>query len=260
MTAATAFKQTGPTAIDPESKTGWKEDCPPEARSALLVELIGVEFRLSRDRGIPIVADRLAARFPEFGDLIEQTFQQLETDDRSNSEPGRIGSVAELLGRGGMAQVFHARHHELERDVAIKTLHPRLADSSIALERFRKEIKTLARLRHPKFVLAYDAVTTGDCAFLVMELVDGIDLATLVKQDGPLDIPLAIHLACQAASTLEHAHQQEIVHRDVKPANLMIAENSTLMVLDLGLANVDTILSEPEETATTRLLPTPIIG
>jgi len=154
--------------------------------------------------------------------------------------------IQRRLGRGGMAEVYHARHHDLERDVAIKTLHPRLADSTTALDRFRKEIKTLARLRHPNIVLAYDAETTGDRAFLVMELVDGIDLHSLVKRDGPLDVDLAIDLTLQAARTLEYAHQQDIVHRDVKPANLMVADQTTLMVLDLGLANVDTIVSETE--------------
>lgn len=140
------------------------------------------------------------------------------------------------IGAGGMGQVFLAHHARLDRRAAIKILPTALTKNPDVVRRFEREAKAAAKLSHPNIVHAYDASVQGDVWYLVMEYVPGTDLATLVVRDGPLPIARAVDYVRQAARGLAYAHKQGIVHRDVKPANLLINTEGVLKILDLGLA------------------------
>jgi serine/threonine-protein kinase len=143
------------------------------------------------------------------------------------------------LGSGGMSNVYLAEHVLMQRLVAVKVLpENRVADSAY-LDRFHLEGQAVAALDHPNIVRAYDLGSEGRIHYLVMEYVDGDDLAALVERIGPLDYYTAAHYVAQAAAGLEHAHRSGLVHRDVKPANLLVDRRGTVKVLDLGLAKFD---------------------
>jgi serine/threonine protein kinase len=140
------------------------------------------------------------------------------------------------LGRGGMALVYQARHRRRQRLVAIKVSDPGLAGDGEFVARFRQEQLLALRLRHPHLVAAYDAGQVAGVPYLVLELVEGHDLAWLVQQRGPLPVAEACEVVRQAACGLQHLHKQGLVHRDVKPANLMLSPSGWVKVLDLGVA------------------------
>lgn len=144
--------------------------------------------------------------------------------------------IIEELGEGGMGQVFKARHKIMKRTVAIKTIRPELMNNTEAIQRFAKEARAAARLSHPNIVSAFDAEQEGDMHFLVMEYVDGESLNRLVNRSGPLDARTAASLIRQAALGLQHASERGMVHRDIKPQNLMLAADGTVKILDFGLS------------------------
>jgi uncharacterized protein (TIGR03067 family) len=144
--------------------------------------------------------------------------------------------IVELLGRGGMGQVYKAEHQLMERVVALKVISHSLTDNAAMVERFRREVKAAARLTHPNIVTAYDAEQSGDSHFLVMEFVDGISLDRLLAREGPLPVARACEYARQAALGLQHAFECGMVHRDIKPQNLMLTPQGQIKVLDFGLA------------------------
>jgi tRNA A-37 threonylcarbamoyl transferase component Bud32 len=140
------------------------------------------------------------------------------------------------LGAGGMGTVFKAEHRRMERFVALKVINPKLIDSPGAVERFRREVKLAARLAHPNIVTAYDADQAGSLHFLVMEFVDGKSLAQVVAEKGPLPVAQACDYVRQAALGLQHACDRHMVHRDIKPHNLMLTPGGQVKLLDFGLA------------------------
>jgi serine/threonine-protein kinase len=141
-----------------------------------------------------------------------------------------------LLGSGGMSSVYLAEHVLMQRRVAIKVLPKhRVADTSY-LARFHREAQAAAALDHRNIVRAYDVDNDGDIHFLVMEYVEGRDLQQIVKDDGPMDYADAVEYIRQAAEGLAHAHEAGLIHRDVKPANLLVDQRNVVKVLDLGLA------------------------
>lgn len=147
--------------------------------------------------------------------------------------------VLGLLGTGGMGAVYKAEHRLMERMVALKVINPALVSSPAALERFEREVKTAAKLSHPNIVAAHDAEQAGGLHFLVMEFVEGVSLDRLVASRGPLAPQLAAHLIRQAAQGLQHAHTKGMIHRDIKPQNLMVAPPKwDLKILDFGLARL----------------------
>jgi urea transport system substrate-binding protein len=141
-----------------------------------------------------------------------------------------------VLGRGGMGTVFKAMHRLLERPVVIKVLRPELIRDPELLERFRREARLAAKLAHPNVVTVYEAEQIGAMHLLVMEFIDGQDLAELLRKRGSVPVAVACELARQAAVGLQHIHEQGLVHRDIKPANLILTDGGQVKLLDLGLA------------------------
>jgi regulation of enolase protein 1 (concanavalin A-like superfamily) len=150
-----------------------------------------------------------------------------------------------------MGTVWQAQHLLMERLVALKVIHPQFTTNQVTIERFRREVKAAARLHHPHVVAAYDAEQAGPTHFLVMEYVEGQNLAAYLKERGPLPVPEACRYARQAALGLQYAHECGMVHRDIKPHNLMRTPDGQIKVLDFGLARLgSTILTETALTPT----------
>jgi serine/threonine protein kinase len=135
-----------------------------------------------------------------------------------------------------MGAVYKAEHRLMERTVALKVIKKSLVEKPRAIERFSREVKAAAKLSHPNIVAAYDAEQAGDLLFLVMEYVDGVSLAEVVEQQGPLPVGQACDHVRQAALGLQHASERGMVHRDLKPHNLMRTPNNEVKILDFGLA------------------------
>jgi formylglycine-generating enzyme required for sulfatase activity/tRNA A-37 threonylcarbamoyl transferase component Bud32 len=142
------------------------------------------------------------------------------------------------LGRGGMGIVYQARQTLMNRQVVIKVINKALLDNPDALERFHREVEAAARLAHPNIVTAYDAEQASDLHMLVMEFVPGQNLAEVLQKKGPLPVVHACVYARQAALGLQHAHEQGMVHRDIKPHNLMLTPKGQVKILDFGLAKL----------------------
>lgn len=168
---------------------------------------------------------------------------QMEAISRSAFAELRIGNydVLDRLGAGGMGTVFKARHRRMKRVVALKVLPRTLAQDATFLQRFQREVETIARLHHPNIVMAFDADEAEIGPFLAMEYVNGPDLASLVQKQGPFTVSAAVDCILQAARGLDYAHSQGIIHRDIKPANLMRDVNGVVKVTDLGLARFGTV-------------------
>ncbi|MBN1588350.1 MAG: serine/threonine protein kinase, partial [Pirellulales bacterium] len=140
------------------------------------------------------------------------------------------------LGTGGMSSVYLAEHLLMQRRVAIKVLPKNRVEDTSYLERFHREAMAGGNMDDPNVVRAYDVDCEGKVHYLVMEYVDGSDLQSLVKKNGPLDYAVAADYIRQAARGLAHAHRLGLIHRDVKPANLLVDRQNVVKVLDLGLA------------------------
>jgi serine/threonine protein kinase len=144
--------------------------------------------------------------------------------------------ILEALGRGGMATVYKARQLGTKRLVAVKVIDRSLADDGEIVARFRQEHALGARLRHPNLTATYQSGRAAGRPYLVMELVEGDSLDELIGRCGPLPVAEACEVIRQAALGLAHLHEHGIVHRDVKPSNLMLTPAGQVKVLDLGLA------------------------
>ncbi len=158
--------------------------------------------------------------------------------------------ILDKLGEGGMGVVFKARHRRLGRVVALKILPPSLARDRDLLSRFRREVDVAARLSHPNIVSVLDADEDRGVQFMTMDYVQGNDLDRLVRAGGVLPVDLALDCVIQAARGLEAAHAQGIVHRDIKPGNLMLDGSGQVRVLDLGLARLVEASNPFDETTT----------
>ncbi len=167
-----------------------------------------------------------------------------ERAPESERFPTQIGSyqLVDKIAEGGMGVVFRAVHLDFKKIVAVKLLSPSLPHAPTIVRRFRRECRTLGQLQHPNLVSAFDAGVHDGTPYLVMEYVEGIDLAKLLLLRGSLSVSDASEIIRQAAMGLEHAWRKGIVHRDVKPSNMMLARHdrgqSIVKVLDLGLARI----------------------
>ena len=144
--------------------------------------------------------------------------------------------ILEKIGSGGMSEVYKAKCHKLNRLVAIKVLKSEFTSDATFVSKFKMEAQAAAGLSHPNIVNIYDVVDEGDIHFIVMELVEGITLKSYITKKGHLDVKEAIGIAIQVASGIEAAHEQHIIHRDIKPQNMLISMDGKVKVADFGIA------------------------
>ncbi|MDA1165981.1 MAG: serine/threonine-protein kinase [Planctomycetota bacterium] len=144
--------------------------------------------------------------------------------------------IQDVIGSGGMGVVFRTRHRMMRRNVVLKVINRRLMLHKSAAARFRREIRAAARLSHPAIVAAYDSEEYRGLHYLVMEYVEGTNLARVVEEQGPFDLARACDIISQAAEGLQHAFERRMVHRDIKPQNLMLTPDGKVKILDFGLA------------------------
>ena len=144
--------------------------------------------------------------------------------------------ILEIIGTGGMAVVFKAKCHRLNRLVAIKMLKKDLSEDAEFRRRFHDESQAVAMQSHPNVMAVYDVSRRGDMDYIVMELIDGISLKQYMERRGRLNWPEALHFITQIMKGLSHAHSRGIVHRDIKPQNIMVLRDGTVKVTDFGIA------------------------
>ena len=144
--------------------------------------------------------------------------------------------ILEKIGSGGMSDVYKAKCHKLNRLVAIKVLKSEFTSDATFVSKFKMEAQAAAGLSHPNIVNIYDVVDEGDIHFIVMELVEGITLKSYITKKGHLEVKEAIGIAIQVASGIEAAHEQHIIHRDIKPQNMLISMDGKVKVADFGIA------------------------
>ena len=147
--------------------------------------------------------------------------------------------IQQVIGKGGMAYVFKARCHLLNRYVAIKMLREDMARDEGFRDNFKKEAQAVAMLSHPNIVSIYDVSRSPETDYIVMELIEGVTLKIYMKTKGVLGDKESVHFATQIAKALSHAHSRGIVHRDIKPQNIMIAMDGAVKVADFGIAHLE---------------------
>ena len=147
--------------------------------------------------------------------------------------------ILEVIGTGGMAVVYKAMCHRLNRYVAVKILRDELANDEEFRKRFQTEAQAVAMLSHPNIVSVYDVSHSDGVEYIVMELIEGVTLMQYMKKKGALGWKEALHFAVQISKALEHAHEKGIIHRDIKPQNIMILKDGTIKVADFGIAALE---------------------
>jgi serine/threonine protein kinase len=193
-------------------------------------------LRQIRAKGaVPPSPGQLAGELIRGGVLSQFQAEQLLQGKWRGFSIGRY-RVLEQLGSGGMGAVFLGEHAHMHRLVAIKVLPQNVAKNPSAVERFYREARAGGALDHPNVVRTYDVGSDQRLHFMAMEFVDGTSLQEIVKRHGPLSPTRAAHYVRQTAMGLQHAHEAGLVHRDIKPGNLLLDRSGTIKILDLGLA------------------------
>ena len=180
-----------------------------------------------------------------------------KTHDQTDPLIGRLIDqryrVTRRLARGGMATVYVAQDERLERPVALKVMHPHLAESDAFVERFHREARAAARIVHPGVVSVFDQGVVSGQGFLVMELIDGTNLRALLNAQGAFTIPQALRYTTDILEALRAAHRMGVIHRDIKPENILVPTDGPAKVADFGLARA---VSEGSTSATGNMLGT----
>ena len=174
----------------------------------------------------PADAETLARELVKAGRLTRYQAQMIYQGKPKGLVFGEY-TVLDKLGQGGMGVVYKAEHRRMKRLVAVKMISARSLKSPDAVKRFYREVEAAAKLEHPNIVTAHDAGEHEGVHYLVMQYVDGQDLGAILKQRGPLPAEQAVECVIQAARGLHYAHQQGIVHRDIKPGNLLLDSQGT---------------------------------
>jgi eukaryotic-like serine/threonine-protein kinase len=188
---------------------------------------------------MPSDTDMVAHKFVEAGLLTQWQCDNILEGRHKGFFLGKY-KLLNHLGTGGMSSVYLAEHVLMQRRVAIKVLPKNRVEDSSYLARFHREAQAAAALDHRNIVRAYDVDNDGNIHYLVMEYVEGRDLQQMVKDHGPMEYIEAADFIRQAADGLAHAHKASLIHRDVKPANLLVDQKKVVKVLDLGLARFTT--------------------
>src|SRR5262249_49976097 len=159
------------------------------------------------------------------------------TPETSNLPLSAIGSYdpVEKIAEGGMGAIYKARHRETGQIVAIKVMPERLASNPVLLRRFEQEFQAARQLDHPNIVRALDFRSQGNRPYLVMEYVEGESLGARLEREGRMPHPEAVRIIVQVAQGLHRAHKQNLIHRDVKPDNILVMPDGTAKLADLGL-------------------------
>ena len=194
-----------------------------------------MQLRQKHGGSLPVDADDVAQHLIGAGLLTSWQCEVLFSRKYKGFKLGKY-KLLRHIGSGGMSAVYLAEHTMLKRQRAIKILPKKRVNDSSYLARFHLEAQATASLDHPNIVRAYDVDNDGDQHYLVMEYIEGKDLQTIVKQEGPLPLELACNYIAQAAEGFTYAHENNLIHRDVKPANLLVDQKGVVKILDLGLA------------------------
>jgi tRNA A-37 threonylcarbamoyl transferase component Bud32 len=227
-----------------ERITAELETCPAcQSTLDMLADLedsVVADLRSGAAQGVGRLHAELEPQIREAEQIGRRVWGQPKPEVPGEPSPKFLGQyeILEQIGQGGMGRVYKALHTRLKRLVAVKLLPAqRLADPQ-AVARFQREVEAVGRLNHPNIVQALDANELDGQHFLVTEFVDGTDLSRLVRSGGRLPVPDACEIVRQAALGLQHAHEHGLVHRDVKPSNLMLSSTGIVKLLDLGLARL----------------------
>ncbi|HUY31758.1 MAG TPA: serine/threonine-protein kinase [Pirellulales bacterium] len=209
-----------------------------------------------------ISAARLCLHSPDrkavYDAQLKATLSAVEAANAPGAAPGPIApgavlgeyALLEKVGTGVMGDVYKAAHRRMGRIAAVKVLSPAAVSSPDMVKRFRREVKAAALLTHPNIVAALDAAEANGCHYLVMEYVPGQDLAAILARQGPLAVADALNFIAQAARGLEYAHAQGVVHRNIKPGNLLVSLDGVVKVLDMGLARLEEPANPADEPLT----------
>jgi serine/threonine protein kinase len=194
------------------------------------------------------IADQPIETRPIDGDALAKALQKkgiLSKFQAQRLYQGKIRSLQldnyrliKVIGRGGMGIVYEAEHKTMKHRVAIKVISSKVTANSSTLRRFFREVEVAAKLSHPNIVTAIDANQTGKKHYMVMELVQGEDLGVIVQRETVLTVPEVIGYMTQAAVGLAYAHNQGIIHRDIKPHNMLLDDDGIIKILDMGLVSL----------------------
>ncbi|WP_435018921.1 serine/threonine-protein kinase [Tundrisphaera sp. TA3] len=206
-------------------------------------QLVDIRARIASGE-YPSESKELGARLVREGILTDYQLRRFLQGKSHGLLVGRY-AILDRLGSGSMGRVYKAHHQLMGRVVALKVIAPEIVTNDRAIARFQREMKLVGRLDHPNVVRAYDADQSNGILYIVMEYATGLSLGQKLKE-GTLTPVDAVSFAAQAALGLDHAHTQGIVHRDVKPSNLLVNDEKQVKVLDLGLG----VLMEADSQAT----------
>ncbi|MCH7727499.1 MAG: protein kinase [Planctomycetes bacterium] len=191
-----------------------------------------------RDESGKVVSDESYRRMVRSAEQAGTARLRASLSQSKSSAPQRIRDydLLESIGKGGMGTLYRAVHSRLKRQVAVKMISERLMNNSDAVTRFMREMEAVGKLEHENIVRALDAGDQEGLLYLVMELVEGLDAGQILNRTNAIAVADACEIARQAAEGLHYAHRKGLVHRDVKPSNLMITDDGCVKVLDMGLA------------------------
>ena len=217
----------------------------------MIIRCPGCRKRYRLDDSKRATFERQPRRCPRCGDLLEIVDENTPADQegivveeittgRHDQQPERIGPyiVESLLGKGGMGSVYKAWEESLHRHVAVKVLAPAVAEDGDSRRRFLIEARALAKLVHPNITQIYSADEEGNLPYFAMEFIVGRSTEQMLKQDGPLSVAESLRIVRGVCRGLEHAQEKGIIHRDIKPGNILLAEDGQVKITDFGIAKV----------------------
>ncbi|MDR2115128.1 MAG: serine/threonine protein kinase [Planctomycetaceae bacterium] len=209
---------------------------PETIRHTILTELLAMDIELRFKNGLPVDLNNYKKTFPQYLTDIESAYNNV----MASRQLGEY-EFYERIGQGGMGMVYRARHRLLDRIVAVKLLRNNVLENSGGIERFLREIRLCGQLLHPNIIKTEYAGKEKDRYYLAMEFIEGENIRQIIEQHGSLVLPIACEIICQAASGLQYASERNIIHRDIKPGNLMISRKGIVKILDFGLGKFITL-------------------